>query len=142
VHPDGGGHCHNTLSCYGMHKFADLRGCGLCGVLVYETQKTPEEVLENVRRRGTEDGLKRGVENGSIVMPDRPVCDPCMDDVILEKAETLQKEIHVENFLALPTEVQKARVKALVTFLERLNFSSPADLSYESDNDCSESECY
>jgi hypothetical protein len=142
VHPDGGGYCHNTLSCYGMHKFADLRGCGLCGVLVYETQKTPEEVVENVRRRGTEDGLKRGVENGSIEMPDRPVCDPCMDDVILEKAETLQKEIHVENFLALPTEVQKARVKALVTWLESLNFSSPADLSYESDNDCSESECY
>ena len=142
VHPDGGGHCHDTLSCYGMHKFADGRGCGLCGALVYETQTTPEEVLENVRRRGTEDGLKRGVENRSIEMPDRPVCDPCMDDVILEKAETLQKEIHVENFLALPTEVQKARVKALVTWLESLNFSSPADLSFESDNDCSESECY
>jgi len=144
LHPDGDGHCHNTYSCYGLHKFADPRGCGLCGGLVYEIQKTPEQVLEIVRSRGTEAGYNRGIANGSIVKLDRPVCAECMDDEILEKAETLENEISIERFKSLPEDVQSARVKALLACFDKLNLSmsppSTLDLSFESD--CEESERY
>ena len=146
-HPDGVGHCHNTYSCYGLHKFADPLGCGLCGGLVYEIQKTPEQVLEIVKSQGNEAGYKRGIANGSIVKLDRPVCADCMDDEILEKAETLQENIHAENFRALPKEEQDARMTALINGLSHLKLfckSPPSTLqfSFEDESDCSEDERY
>ena len=147
LHPDGIGHCHNTYSCYGLHKFAHPLGCGLCGGLVYEIQKTPEQVLEIVRSQGNEAGYKRGIANGSIVKLDRPVCADCMDDEILEKAETLQENIHAENFRALPKGEQDARMTVLINGLSHLKLFCKSPLStlqfsFEDESDCSEDERY
>jgi len=119
----------------------------LCGGLVYEIQKTPEQVLEIVRSQGNEAGYKRGIENGSIVKLDRPVCADCMDDEILEKAETLQENIHAENFRALPKGEQDARMTVLINGLSHLKLFCKSPLStlqfsFEDESDCSEDERY
>jgi hypothetical protein len=145
-HPDGKGYCHSTLSCYGLHRFDDSRGCGLCEDPVFENQKTPAEVLKIVKERKTLDGFNLGIERNLIVMPDRPVHADCMDDEILEKAEELQSEINAAGILALPEDEQREREQMCLEVFKKLSFavSPPANLniSFESDYYCSESECY